>query len=192
MDIPTYFFSHSMTVEQVKSVYKQWAMKLHPDLHQDGKEFYTDCMKELNKQYESALRNCDGQESVGSDGKSHTYKYDYAFEKEITQVIETLIANLSDRILNNEIDVYLIGIYVWIGRTSKEMTDVRKVLGKVDDGGLGFRWNSTRMMWYWKPEGVRSYKSSKGLAHIAAQYGYTNIKDEVKKPSGKSRAKAIA
>lgn len=187
MDIPTYFFSHSMTVEQVKSVYKQWAMKLHPDLHQDGKEFYTDCMKELNKQYESALRNCDGQDSVGSDGKSHKYTYSHEREQSVQAVIDTLISKLRDRLLADEIDILLIGVYVWIGRTSKEMTDVREVLKENK-----FIWNSNRGMWFWKPQDIKSYRSNKGLADLASKYGYSNIKDEVKKPSGKARAKAIA
>ena len=182
IEIPTQFFVYGQPVEEVKTIYKKWAMKIHPDLNPSDRDFCTEAMKELNKQYESALRDCDKQESVGTDGKTHTYTYNHEREQGIQDVIDQLISKLGDRIASGELDVMLIGIYIWISGTTKEMTDEIAILKE-----LKFRWGAQRGMWYWKPEDFKSRRSNAGLSELASKYGYSNIKDEVKSSGGKKR-----
>lgn len=181
IEIPAQFFTYGLPVEEVKKTYKQWAMKIHPDLNPSDRDFCTEAMKILNKQYEEALRNCDKQESVGSDGKTHTYTYNHEREQGIQEIIDQLISKLGDRIASGQLDVMLIGIYIWISGTTREMTDVIAALKE-----LNFRWGAQRGMWYWKPEDYKSRRSTAGLSELARKYGYENIRDEAKS-SGKKR-----
>ena len=78
------YFHDCKTVEEVKRLFRKLAMKYHPDRGGD-----TATMQELNRQYQIALKHCDGQTSTGTDGKEHTYKYDEAAETEIAEKMVT-------------------------------------------------------------------------------------------------------
>ena len=81
------FFKNCHTVEEIKAGYKRLARLHHPDLGGD-----LETMKALNNAYEKALKNCDGQQSAGTDGKTHTYTYRPDVEKEIMDFIYQFLA----------------------------------------------------------------------------------------------------
>jgi hypothetical protein len=152
------YFQGLNTVEEIKAHYKNLARKNHPDLGGD-----LEVMKEINNQYERALKGCHGQESKDSEGRTHTYKYNAETEQAIINKISELIA------LNLEtVEISLIGVYLWITGDTKPSKDKLK--------GAGCYWHSKRGCWYWKPAEVRSYGQSKGdLDELARKYGCTNI-----------------
>jgi len=166
------YFATATTVEEIKALYKNLARKNHPDLGGD-----TEVMKEINRQYENALKGCNGQTSKDSEGRDHTYKYNQETEQAIVDKISELIA------LNLEsVEISLIGVYIWITGDTKPVKDL---LGK---DGAKCMWHSKRGCWYWKPAEVRSYGQSKGdLEELAKKYGCQNV--DLKKKSSK---KAIA
>ena len=41
VEIPTSFFTYGLPVEEVKKIYKQWAMKIHQDLNPSDRDFWT-------------------------------------------------------------------------------------------------------------------------------------------------------
>lgn len=179
----------SSDVATIKKLYRQLAMKYHPDLCTElSRDEATEWMKEINRQYEQALKGADGAETPGDDGRVHTYRYREEQEREIIDLIDRTISRLRDPIASGDLEFWLIGSWLWIQGDTKPWRDT---LGKGPDDkpGLGYSWHSKRLCWYAKPTGYRSHYSGKSLGHLAAQYGATNLADEAKNaPSGGKKA----
>ena len=164
------YFSEFHTVEEIKKEYHRLAMLHHPDLGGD-----TATMQELNAQYTAALKMVDGQTSQGTDGKSHTYRYDEATEQEIIDKIDELLrAGVA-----KTCSIDLIGLWVWITGDTKPIKDTLKE--------LGCRWHSKRLCWYWQNTGHSSYNSGADLSGLAAKYGVTHFADDEKKSKRQPR-----
>jgi hypothetical protein len=158
----TQYFSGCQTVEDVKKRYKQLAKENHPDVGGD-----VEVMKEINAQYQKALKGQHGSTHTGSDGKQHKYNYNETWEQEIIDKLGQLLAlNMDDA------DIYLIGIWIWIQGETKQYKEQLKA--------LGCRWHSKNLAWYFKPTGFKSWSSGKGLDEIANQYGARKVVRERK------------
>lgn len=153
------YFAQCTTVEQIKAAYKKLAFQHHPDLGGD-----TATMQLINAQYEAALRGVDGQESVGSDGHVHRYKYSRETEQKLMEKISQLIA-----LKMEGVDVYLIGTWLWVQGDTKPY---KTQLGR---DGAGLRWHSTRGCWYYNPTEGRYFGSNKSLGELAATYGVEKV-----------------
>lgn len=151
------YFASATTVEAIKALYRKLAFQYHPDL---GGDLAT--MQLINSQYEAALRGVDGSESVGSDGKTHTYRHCPETERAIMEMIDKLIS------LNMQgVEVSLIGTWLWITGDTKPFKDAL--------GGLGCRWHSKRGAWYFQT-GKRRYRASgASLTELGRKYGVMGI-----------------
>jgi hypothetical protein len=141
------FFRTCSTVEETKIIYRNLAREYHPDL--GGNE---EMMKEINRQYHDKLSSLSGTET---DGK--TYNYKQKTEDELIKVIEKII-HLKD------VEVSLIGYWIWILGDTKQHKDYLKSLCCI--------WHNKRKCWYYKPKGWgtgRSYGGS--LEELARKYG---------------------
>lgn len=146
------------TVVEVKKLYKELAMKHHPDLGGD-----TATMQEINRQYEEILKSLDGETSTDSEGKSHTYKYNHETESELMNVINELLGLRMDNV-----EIYLIGLWVWIDGETKPYKDYLKE--------MNCKWHGKRKCWYYANTPSRYRKSStKGIDDIALTYGATKM-----------------
>ncbi len=156
-------FINMNTVEEIKSAYRTLAFQFHPDHGGD-----VDMMKDLNNQYEAALRNLDGKKFDRDDGKgTYTYKYNDDTEKGIMDVIDKLL-----KLNMKGVEITLIGFYVWVyGNTYP----YRKELGK---NGVGLTWHSKRSKYYYKPEWMRSKYSGASLNQLAYKYGARNFSND--------------
>ena len=155
------YFIDCSSVEEIKKLYKDLARKHHPDLGGS-----TAVMQEINNQYEKALKGCDGQTTVGDDGKTHTYKWDEQLEKDLAKKIFDLLS-----LDMNEVDIYLVGLWVWISGDTKPYRSQLKE--------LNCRWHSKRGCWYFA--GVKSRystNSGKGFDDLATKYGATKLRKE--------------
>lgn len=157
-----YFEGFARTVEAVKRRYRELARKYHPDLGGD-----TATMQKVNEEYLFILQSLDGQESNSPDGKVHTYKYNPETEKAIMEKVNEIIAELK-----GEAECWIIGLWIWILKTSKEDGN-GEILKKA-----GFRWMHHRKAWAWKPYKGKTRRSSLGLDWIAARYGAKLVQDE--------------
>mgnify|MGYP002777878582 CR=1 FL=1 len=169
------FFAGLSSVEEIKKAYRKLAFQHHPDM---GGDLAT--MQEINRQYEIALRGCDGQTSYSYNGKgeqqTHTYTYSHAREKEIQTALDELIKSLGKEIAEGKITADLIGIYIWIGNTTREMKDVQAKLRE-----LNFSWHSKRQLWYWHPSDYSARRYAGGsLEDLANKYGATNLSGRAK------------
>ena len=162
------FFQGLNTVEEIKAHYKKLAVENHPDLGGD-----TATMQEINNQYQAVLKKCQGQVSVDDEGVSHTYKYDESVETELMEVILKLLS-----LQMPNIDIYLIGVWVWvIGDTKPYKENLKE---------LKCRWHAKRGCWYYRSEAHARWSSSnKDLSAIAAKYGVVDCKNFEKKEEKK-------
>lgn len=168
------FFKDCQTVEEVKALYRKLARQHHPDLGGDA-----ETMKRLNNEYERVLKKFDGEESIGTDGKSHTYKYNEEIERELMDMIAALLA------LDMEgVDITLIGLWIWLTGNTKPHREQLKE--------LKCRWNSSRGCWYYRPDALGWRRSSGAdLEELAQKYGSTNCNQFKKKASQKRKSKAL-
>lgn len=152
------WFSDCTTPESIKIRYRKLAMQHHPDRGGNN-----DVMREINVEYQKALKSCDGQTN-SDNGKTHTYRYDESVEQAIMDKIQELLT------LNMEsVDIALIGVWIWITGNTKPFKDSLK--------GLGCRWHSKRKCWYFQNGTKRRSYSKAGLDEIAEKYGYQHFKN---------------
>jgi len=167
----TNYFNDCSTVEETKKLYKELALKNHPDLGGS-----TTIMQEINAQYEAKLKRLDGHTSTDKQGTTHTYKYDPETENKLMEIIDKL---LSLKMIN--VDIFLVGTWIWIDGETKAYKEELKA--------LKCRWHSTRKLWYFAISSNRRYrKSGEGINDIAEAYGATKIKNTAKK---KSKSKVL-
>lgn len=161
------YFEGLKTVESIKAEYKRLSFANHPDLGGD-----TATMQTINREYEQALKRCDGQKSINEDGSTHTYKWNQETEEKVMQAIYSLIS------LNMEnVEVCLIGVWIWITGDTKPHKEALK--------GIGCRWHSQRGCWYYKPYEGYTRHSKGSLSELAGKYGYEKV--DLKKKRSKSK-----
>jgi len=165
------YFDGLKTVQEVKAEYRRLAMKNHPDLGGD-----VTVMQVINAAYESALKACDGQATVGEDGIERVYKYNPQVEQEIVTKLSELLAMRMEGV-----DILLIGTWLWVlGNTKPHKEELKK---------LECQWHSKRGAWYFRTAENRVWRKYEGsLQDIARNYGYVEFKG--KKQEDKPRLKA--
>jgi hypothetical protein len=153
------------TVTEIKTLYRTLAKQFHPDLGGSN-----EIMREINDLYHRLLKKLDGSVNKGTDGKTHTYWYNETTEQEIIdKIAELFAANLSDNV-----EIWLIGTWIWILNTVKELDR-----DKLKD--LSCRWHSKRKCWYWQNAGYRSFYSATSLDSLARTYGCKQFTDDDRK-----------
>jgi hypothetical protein len=169
------YFQGCSTVAEIKVQYKKLAFQYHPDLGGD-----VEIMKDLNNQYEKALKGCNGQTTQGSDGKDHVYKWDEETERKLVEIIDKLLS-----LQMSGVGISLIGIWVWITGDTKPHREQLKE--------MGCKWHATRGCWYYKPYESRHWGSSASLEDLAKTYGKTDVENLKKKErKGKASKKQIS
>ena len=115
-------------------------------------------------QYHAALQACDGQTRHDEQGTERTYRYREAVEQAVMDKIDEL---LRSGVLSDDVDVWLIGYWLWVEGNTRPIKETLKA--------LGFRWHSKRVCWYWH-DGRRQHAFRGGsLDDIAEVYGAEHI-----------------
>jgi len=154
------YFDNLKTVAEVKSLYRTLAMQYHPDRGGD-----LETMKQINIEYHDKLKFLDGQVSFGTDGKEHRYHYNYDIEQEILDKINELL-NLKMK----DVDIELIGTWVWIsGNTKPYKEDLKK---------LECLWHSLRKKWYFRRRTYRRKYSNLDFDYLRLMYGSRTFEKE--------------
>ncbi len=155
-------FSKCSNPQEIKDLYRKLALENHPDRPNGS----TTRMQDINEAYTAALKGQHGHKSVGTDGKTRTYKYSEATEQAIIDFLNSLFATGK---IDETIRVRLIGLWIWVDGETRPIKDALKSVKMV--------WHSKRKCWYWKPyKGKGRYNKRASLDDLAATYGSAQIK----------------
>jgi hypothetical protein len=147
------WFAGLETVEDIKAHYRRLAMQHHPD--RPGGD--TAKMQDINEQYHAALKACHGQTSHDTEGKEHTYRYNYDVEQAVIDKLYEILR------IKMDAKVFLIGTWIWIQGDTKPVKDQLKEIGCL--------WHGKRQMWYWRQQQYRSKYSGADMGTLAWRYG---------------------
>ena len=130
-------FAACTTLDEIRSTFRKLALLWHPDRRGDDT---TAQMQAINAAYQAALKSIDGATFKRHDNdKEYTYRYNAEQEGEVAEKFEAACGlNLPD------IEILLIGTWVWITGNTKPHKDAIK--------GIGFRFHSKRTAWVWHPK----------------------------------------
>lgn len=138
------------TLEELKKEYRKWALKLHPDHGGSTEE-----MQKLNAEYEYLFDRVKDihKTKEGKTYEKHTNEKPYEF----MDLIEKLLRM-------DGVHIEVIGCFVWLSGNTKVYKDAIKE--------LGFKWHSTKKMWYLAPEWYVKYNRKKyTMDEIRGMYG---------------------
>ena len=165
------YFQGCINVAQVKTLFRELALRWHPDRGGDLRTMQT-----INAQYHEALKSLHKSESFDGSGEKRTYYYNEATENEIMTVVSAL---LSLRMPN--VDIQIIGLYVWVTGDTRANKDSIKTV-------KGMRYHSERQCWFFKPAALNNYKprfSGKSLDDLADTYGRKSFHNSAHAPAVK-------
>lgn len=159
-------FGNCKTPADVKKLYRELAMKWHPDINPSPEA--TAMMQQINAAYHAALKKLDGHTERGTDNRDHKYTYNAAEEEAAINIINQILA-----LQMPDVEVVMIGYWVWVIGETKPY---RHELGK---NGLKLSWHGQRKAWFWKPEGWKSfYSKTASLDDLADYYGAKSFKSQ--------------
>ena len=135
-------------INEAKKIYKTLAKKLHPDIGGSEEDF-----KILNEIYNNLIEH--------KIYFSNSSKIDIELEKIISLILHF-----------ENINIELIGSWVWVSGDTKEIKEKLKE--------IGFKWASKKKMWYYGEMKAKN-PNPKSLDEIKAKYGSTTLKDDKNK-----------
>lgn len=137
------FFQSVTTLEELKKQYKKLAKKFHPDMGGNEKDFIA-----LKDEYDKLFKELNETEEL-----TDTYR------------------NIIDRLIAFDVEIEIIGTWVWItGNTFS-------VKGQLKE--LGFKWAAKKKAWYWhEGEYKRVHKKNFTLDEIRLMHEVKKIKSD--------------
>ncbi|MGJ0312648.1 MULTISPECIES: hypothetical protein [Arcobacteraceae] len=135
-------------INEAKKIYKTLAKKLHPDIGGSEEEF-----KLLNEIYNHLIEH--------KIYFSNSSKIDIELEKIISLILHF-----------ENINIELIGSWVWVSGDTKEIKEKLKE--------IGFKWASKKKMWYYGEMKAKN-PNPKSMEEIKAKYGSETLKSDEKK-----------
>ena len=122
------YFENIGSLEQLKKLYKELAMKFHPD--REGGDTAT--MQEINNQYQYFCEH-------------PSFTYQHEGDKEDLQIYPDVLAKIMHL---PGLIIELIGSWLWVsGNTIAHKTELKTA---------GFWFAPKKLMWYFRPEGMKS------------------------------------
>ena len=144
------YFANIKTLEELKKEYKRLALENHPDRGGD-----VEVMKAINAEYDIMFNRV---KDIHVNAKGETYT------KENTEA-PSEFKDIIDKLIRMEgLEIEIIGCFIWLSGNTKEHKDNIKA--------LGFKWHSTKKMWYKAPEDYRKRSKKKySIEEIRDMYG---------------------
>lgn len=143
------YFASCKTLDDLKKVYRQLAMKHHPD--RGGDE---ETMKAINNEYEKAFELLKHQQNTAAEDKYKT-----------TEDASEFISIINALLKLDGLQIDLCGRWLWIGGNTRAHKEELKA--------AGCRWSSQKKLWSWHhaEDGSRYYKGKRTMSEIYQKYG---------------------
>ena len=144
------YFANIKTLEELKKEYKRLALENHPDRGGD-----VEVMKAINAEYDIMFNKV---KDIHVNAKGETYT------KENTET-PSEFKDIIDKLIRMEgLEIEIIGCFIWLSGNTRAHKDNIKA--------LGFKWHSTKKMWYKAPEDYRKKSKKKySIEEIRDMYG---------------------
>lgn len=150
------YIKNVTTLEDLKKVYKKLAMKMHPDRGGDEEE-----MKVLNNEYDDLFAKLKNTHK-NKDGETYT--------KETSETPEQFkdIINKLFSFKMKDVDIEIIGSFVWLSGNTKEYKEEIK--------SLGFRYSPKKYSWYKAPDDYKKRsRKNYDMNTIRKMYGSEKV-----------------
>ena len=121
------YFESCRTLQDLKKLYRELALKNHPDM---GGDVAT--MQAINAEYETAFARLRNAHNAAADEDHQSRET----SREYPAVIDKLIHMVG-------ITIEVCGSWVWVGGATREHREELKA--------AGLRWAPKKAMWYWHP-----------------------------------------
>jgi len=152
-----YFVPTPETLEALKKMYRQLALKYHSDRGGSDED-----MKQVNNEYSTLFEKLKNVH-VNTDGKT--------YHKETTETAEQFIDIINQLIRFEGILIEIIGSFVWVSKNTKPYKEELK--------DMGFRWSANKLSWYLAPDGYRRRNRKKyTMDDIRNMYGSQEVKNK--------------
>ncbi|MCL2253079.1 MAG: molecular chaperone DnaJ [Lachnospiraceae bacterium] len=156
-----FFVPAPETLEELKKLYKTFAVNYHPDVTGGDAEI----MKIVNTEYDYLFPLLKDLHKT-ADGETYTAKTPNTETPEQFKDIISKIIHL-DGIL-----IEIIGSFIWITGDTRQYKDLLKA--------LNFKWHKTKIAWYMPPEGYRKYNNKNfSLDQIRDIFGNQEVESKV-------------
>lgn len=154
------YFENVKSVEELKKQYKKLVMKYHPDRNHDTDT--TDIMKAINAEYSELFERYKNVHET-STGETYTKK------EETTEKSADFI-NIIDKIINFNIDIEIIGDWVWCFNSYEYRTQLKS---------LGFKYAAKKKAWCWHSgEYKRRSRKNIPIEAIRDKYGCESVREK--------------
>jgi len=153
------YFTSNMNADEIKARYRDLAKRFHPDLNPNTRAECEEVMKQVNVQYETAVKLAYRNESGD--------KYSVSVEDAIVD----LAPIISEIVVLPDIEIEVCGSWIWVGGLT---LPVKNTLYH-----LGFKWSSAKRKWYHM--GVASKGKKRGhynMEQIRAKYGSEKVQSK--------------
>jgi curved DNA-binding protein CbpA len=147
-----YFTPTPLTLEELKTQYRQLAMLHHPD--RGGSD---ETMKAVNAEYDILFSRLKDVHQT-REGNTYTAK------QESTETANQFKDLINELMQMEDITIEIIGCFVWVTGNTRPYKEQLKA--------LRFQWHSKKIAWYLKPENYRRQSRKEyALDEIREMYG---------------------
>ena len=162
------YFKNVETLEELIKQYKELLNKYHPD-NPNGS---TEATKEINVEYDTLFKTLKDRHEhkteqasdTGSKTDYNNMKYDFSEDEKLREVLQSIIT------LQN-INIEIVGCWIWVDGNTYEHKDTLKA--------LGFKLAREKKKWYFHTEAFRKRSKKKlSMDDIRNYYGSTEIQTE--------------
>lgn len=155
------YFVNCRCVEDLKELYRELAMKWHPDRGGD-----LEAMKAINAEFDECFEQLKNtRRNIGEDAAENPY---YEASKATTETAGEFRNIIERLIILDGLVIELIGRWIWVTGETKKYKEILKE--------LGFRWCGKKIAWSWhkKEDGTRS-RGKYSMNEIRQRYGSTQF-----------------
>lgn len=149
------YFKNVTTLEELKKQYKKLAKLYHPDLNNGTTN---DIMKQINSEYDELFKRVKDFH-INAEGERYEKATDETSEE---------FRNIINSIINFNIDIEIIGTWVWCFNSYEYRTQLKQ---------LGFKYSANKKAWCWHSGKYKPRKSKTTLEEIRSKYGSELIKN---------------